>query len=123
MHLLPKEINRKTKGNNMSVTAVTGKNFDSFIDKKGMVVIDFWAPWCAPCKAMMPIVEKAASSSFSGKVSFGKVDIDEEGALAGKCEVSSLPHFAVYRDGVLVGALQGALPPGKFHEFLEGHCT
>ena len=105
----------------MSVTALTSKNFNNFVGTQGVVLVDFWADWCAPCKAMLPVLEKA-SVKHAGKISFGKVDIEEEGVLAGSQNISSIPHFKLFKDGTLVGEVQGALPPKAFEDFLEKHC-
>jgi len=97
----------------MSVSNLTGQNFDEFVSGAGVTVVDFWADWCAPCRAMKPIVE-SLGSELGGKVKVGLVDIEEECGLAGSQSVSSLPHFNIYKDGKIVDTIAGALPPALF---------
>jgi thioredoxin 1 len=99
----------------MSVSHVTGKNFDEFVSGNGVTVVDFGAPWCAPCKAMKPVMDDFAKK-HAGKVRVAMVDVEEECALAGRMHISSLPHIAVYKNGELVETLVGALPPAKLAE-------
>jgi thioredoxin 1 len=103
----------------MGTREITGKDFDSFIEGNDIAIVDFWASWCAPCKVMKPVFEKA-SGSFS-KVAFATVDVEEEGVLASRCAVPSLPYFAVFKSGQLVDSYQGAMAPAKFNEFIQKH--
>jgi len=105
----------------MQIAELDSKNFDAFIQQEDVTVVDFWAPWCNPCKVMLPVVEGLASS-LEGKATFGKVDIDEEGALAGRLSISSIPRFRIYRGGKMLEEVEGALPPKKLQDIIEGHC-
>jgi thioredoxin 1 len=105
----------------MQIAELDGKNFEQFIQQEEVTVVDFWAPWCNPCKVMLPVVEKL-SLALKGKATFGKVDIDEEGALAGRLSISSIPRFRIYRKGMMLQEVEGALPPKKLQDIIEGYC-
>jgi len=86
---------------------ITSKNFQSeIIDSKEPVVVDFWAPWCGPCRAIGPVLEELVQK-HSGKVKVAKINVDEEGALAGKFNIRGIPTLIVYHQGKEVGKVVG----------------
>ena len=85
---------------------------DEIIKSKIPVFVDFWAPWCGPCRAVSPIVEEIASE-YSGKVSFVKVNVDQNNELASKYNVFSIPTLAVFSKGSLVSQQVGVSSNAK----------
>ena len=81
---------------------------DNFVDEtgKGVVMVDFWATWCVPCKAMAPVIEEIADQTI-GKVKVGKVDIDQNGPLANKFGIQSIPTILIFKDGQLMETFIG----------------
>jgi thioredoxin 1 len=98
-----------------STVEVTDENFDTTV-KSGVVVLDFWASWCAPCRMFAPIFEAAASRHAD--VVFGKVDTEAEPNLAAAFEIRAIPTLAVLRDGVLLGAFPGVMPAKALDELI-----
>ena len=84
-----------------------GKTFDDFI-KKGIVVVDFWAAWCGPCKIMAPIFDEVAGE-MKGKAKFGKVNVDEHNELAQQFDVMSIPTTIFFKDGEMADRDVGAM--------------
>ncbi len=84
------------------------------------VMVDFWAPWCAPCRAMGKTLEEVASE-FEGKVRILKVNVDENQETAGRFGVQSIPTLLFYRDGDPIGAIPGALSAPALREVLTRH--
>ena len=84
------------------------------------VLVDFWADWCAPCKALMPVLEKLAGE-YDGAFLLAKVNADQLGEIAGQFGVRSLPTVVVMKEGRPVDAFQGALPEGEIRKFLDKH--
>lgn len=101
--------------------AVTEATFDRDVierSKKTPMVVDFWAEWCGPCKALSPALE-AAEASRGGRVLLAKVDVDSNQALAGRYGVQGIPAVKAFRDGKVASEFVGALPPAKVEEFFD----
>ncbi len=86
--------------------------------KKQPVLVDFWAPWCGPCKQLTPILEKAVKSA-KGKVKLAKMNIDEHPAIPGQMGIQSIPAVIAFSNGQPVDGFMGALPEGQVMQFLE----
>ena len=92
----------------MATVDLTQENFESTVNGNPMVIIDFWAPWCGPCKGFAPVYEKASESHPD--VVFAKVNTDEEQELAGAFNIRSIPTLMVFREKVILFQQAGALP-------------
>ena len=89
----------------MSITHLTSGNFDEAISS-GMILVDFWAVWCMPCRMIAPIIDELAEE-YKGKMKVAKVDIDKEGALAVRFNVMSIPTVVLFKDGTEVKRFVG----------------
>jgi thioredoxin 1 len=92
----------------MATVTATSDNFRDLILENDIVLVDFWAAWCGPCRMFAPVFEKA--SETHGDVTFAKVDTEAEQSLAGAAGITSIPTLMAFREGVLVFAQPGALP-------------
>ena len=102
-----------------SVYEFTDNNFDSdVINSDVPVLIDFWAVWCGPCKAIAPVIEEVANE-FEGKVKVGKVDVDQNQDTAMKYGVRSIPTLLIIKDGEVVNQIVGAVPKGNITDILN----
>ena len=101
----------------MPTVTLTAKNFQEHVEKPGILLIDWWATWCGPCRAFAPIYEKAADKYTD--VVFGKIDTDAEQELAATFEIRSIPTLMIFRDQVLVFARPGMMPGAALDELVE----
>ncbi len=102
-----------------SVATLTDADFDAFTKKSGVVLVDFWAPWCGPCKRIGPIIEELSGEMTD--VSFGKLNTDENQSTAVDQGVMSIPTLMVYKDGVKVDTVIGAVPKESLMGSLQKH--
>jgi len=93
----------------MATVEITKGNFEDVVTKNEMVIVDFWAPWCGPCRGFAPVFEAAARQHAD--IVFGKVNADDEQELAAAFNIRSIPHVMFFREQVIVYAQAGALPP------------
>jgi len=101
----------------MATVALTAENFNQYVEKDGVLVIDWLAPWCAPCRAFGPVYDKA--SETHADVTFGKVNTEEQPELAGTFQIQAIPTLMVFRDQVLVFARPGAIPAAALDEIIS----
>ena len=100
----------------MATLALTKENFEQVVTGNDMVVVDFWAPWCAPCRSFAPTYE--AASETHADVVFAKVNTEEEQELAAAFNIRSIPTLMLFREHVILYAELGALPPALLEAIL-----
>ncbi|MBL7061341.1 MAG: thioredoxin [Dehalococcoidia bacterium] len=101
-----KEIEEKAED---LVLELSSDNFDEAINKHPLLVIDCWAPWCAPCRMVAPVIEELARD-YQGKITFGKLNIDENPTIAMRYQIMSIPTLLIFKNGQLVEQKIGAMP-------------
>lgn len=98
----------------------TDANFDEEVLKSTVpVLVDFWAPWCGPCRMTSPIVEELANEIDEGKLKIGKCNVDDNSAVAMKYNIMSIPNFIVFKGGVVDQQFVGGMDKGAFEEKLS----
>lgn len=104
----------------MHILTITDESFDTAVGSNGTVLVDFWAPWCGPCRMLGPVIE-ALSEDYAGRARVGKVNVDENEALAARFGIMSIPTVLIFKDGKLVEKSLGYRRKEEIAALLEKH--
>jgi thioredoxin 1 len=106
---------------NENVTQVSDASFDGDILKSAVpVLVDFWAPWCGPCRSVAPIVDDLATQ-YAGKLKVAKINVDESTEVATRYQITSIPTFILFKNGEVADRALGALPRSEFVKLIDKH--
>ena len=101
------------------VLELRDETFSTEVEKgEGMTVVDFWAPWCAPCRMVAPVIE-ALAEEYEGRVKFAKVNVDEVPGVASRYGVRSIPTIGIFKDGEAINGVVGAVPKQVLIQAIE----
>jgi len=101
----------------MSTVALTSDTFEDVVLRPGITLIDWWASWCGPCRMFAPVFQ--AASDKHPDITFGKIDTEDQPALAGAAQITSIPTLMAFRDGILVFSQPGALPAAALERVIK----
>ena len=101
----------------MAVVELTKDNFEEVVTGNAFVIVDFWAPWCGPCRSFAPTYEKV--SGDHPEIVFAKVNTEEEHEIAGHFRIRSIPTLMIFRDKIIIFSEAGALPESAFRELVK----
>ena len=101
----------------MAVVELTKENFEQVVTSNPTVIVDYWAPWCGPCRGFAPVFEKVAEKNPD--IVFAKVNTDDEQEIAAHFQIRSIPTLMVFRDTIIVFSQPGAMPQGAFEQVIE----
>ncbi|PPF67530.1 thioredoxin [Clavibacter michiganensis] len=101
----------------MATTELTAENFESIVDQNGIVVVDFWADWCGPCKQFAPVFDQ--SSEKHADIVHGKVDTEAQQFLAQQANISAIPTLMIFKDQTLIFSQAGALPAPALESLIQ----
>ena len=99
---------------------LTDSTFDIEKSKYSLLVVDFWAAWCGPCKMVSPIIEQLAEQ-YAGKIIFGKVNVDENPHISQRFGIQSIPTLMIIKEGQVIDVMVGALPKGQIENRIKQH--
>jgi len=108
------------KPENAKVQKITDWNFEEFIGKNRLAVVDCYATWCGPCRMLSPIIEEL-SKEFAGKISFGKLDVDDNTNVPARFGITSIPTILISKNGKVVDRLVGLVPKSQLKRILESY--
>ncbi len=109
--------NAEVTPENNHVTTLTDNSFEDIISE-GITIIDFWAPWCSPCKILGPVINELAVE-YEGKVKVCKLDVDENGKTARDMKIRGIPTVMIFQDGAIVGHFVGVKPKSVYKNALK----
>ena len=101
----------------MAVVELNKDTFEQTIKDNDFVVVDFWAPWCGPCRSFAPVYDKV--SEDHGDIVFAKINTEDEQEIAAHFQIRSIPTLMIFREQIIIFAQPGALPEGSFRQLLE----
>ena len=101
----------------MATLELTKENFQDVVDKNDFVIVDFWAPWCGPCRNFAPIYE--AASENHADILFGKVNTEDQQDLAGYFQIRSIPTLMIFREKIVIFSQPGMLPANAFNDLVD----
>lgn len=101
----------------MAAVELKKDNFEQTIKEKEFVVVDFWAPWCAPCRSFAPVYDKV--SEDHDDILFAKINTEEEQEIAAHFQIRSIPTLMIFREQIIIYAQPGALPEGSLRQLLD----